>query len=87
MNMTFMFFSFLSFLCLPEGILLAGSVRAKSLQSCPILGDPMDYSTPDAYVHGTSTRQEYWSGLPFPSPCLQAGSLLIVFENYWVPRT
>ena len=37
------------------------------VQSCPILCDPMDYSPPDYSVHGI-LRQEYWSGLPFPSP-------------------
>ena len=31
------------------------------------LSDPMDYSLPGSSVHGVS-RQEYWSGLPFPSP-------------------
>ena len=29
--------------------------------------DPMDCSLPGSSVHGFS-RQEYWSGLPFPSP-------------------
>ena len=29
--------------------------------------DPMDYSPPGFSVHVFS-RQEYWSGLPFPSP-------------------
>ena len=29
--------------------------------------DLMDCSPPDSSVHGIS-RQEYWSGLPFPSP-------------------
>ena len=28
-------------------------VSAKSLQSCPTLCDPMDYSPPDSSVHGT----------------------------------
>ena len=36
-------------------------------QSCPTLCDTMDYSTPGSSVHGI-VRQEYWSGLPFPSP-------------------
>ena len=36
-------------------------------QSCPTLCDPMDWSPPGSSVHGIS-RQEYWSGLPFPSP-------------------
>ena len=29
--------------------------------------DPMDYRPPGSSVHGISS-QEYWSGLPFPSP-------------------
>ena len=40
---------------------------AKSLQLCPALYDPMGCSPPDFFVHGIS-RQEYWSGLPCPSP-------------------
>ena len=36
-------------------------------QSCPILCDPMDRSPPGSLSMGFS-RQEYWSGLPFPSP-------------------
>ena len=30
-------------------------------QLCPTLCDPMDYSP-------SGSRQEYWRGLPFPSP-------------------
>ena len=33
-------------------------------QSCLIPREPMDCSLPGSSVHG----QEYWSGLPFPSP-------------------
>ena len=29
---------------------------------------PMNCSTPGSSVHGIFSRQEYWSGLPFPSP-------------------
>ena len=36
-------------------------------QSCPTLWDPVDCSPPGSSVHGIS-QQEYWSGLPFPSP-------------------
>ena len=36
-------------------------------QLCPTLCDPVDCSPPGSSVHGFS-RQEYWSGLPFPSP-------------------
>ena len=37
-------------------------------QSCPTLCNPMDCSLPGFSVHGIFFRQEYWSGLPFPSP-------------------
>ena len=40
---------------------------AKSLQSCPTLCDPTDSSPPGYAIPGFS-RQEHWSGLPFPSP-------------------
>ena len=36
-------------------------------QSCPTLSDPMDCSLPGSSVQGFS-RQEYWSGVPLPSP-------------------
>ena len=46
-----------------------GSCESESevAQSCPILWDPMDYSPPGYSIH-EFFRQEYWSGLPFPSP-------------------
>ena len=37
---------------------------AKSLQSCPTLCNPIDGSPPGSRF----SRQEHWSGLPFPSP-------------------
>ena len=40
---------------------------AKSLQLCLMLCDTMDCSPPGSSVMGFS-RQEYWSGLPCPSP-------------------
>ena len=36
-------------------------------QSCPTLSNPMDCSPPDFPINGIS-RQEYWSGVPLPSP-------------------
>ena len=36
-------------------------------QLCPTLCDPVDCSPPAPPPMGFS-RQEYWSGLPFPSP-------------------
>ena len=38
------------------------------IKSCPTLLHPMDCSLPGSSVHEISLRQEYWSGLPFPSP-------------------
>ena len=36
-------------------------------QSCLTLCNPMDCSPPGSSVHVEFSRQEYWSGLPFPS--------------------
>ena len=47
--------------------LLPTAAAAKSLQSCPTLCDPIDGSPPGSLSLGFS-RQEHWSGLPFPSP-------------------
>ena len=38
-------------------------------QSCLSLCDPKDCSLPGSSVHGFS-RQEYWSGVPLPSPMI-----------------
>ena len=45
---------------------VVAAAAAKSLQSCPTLCNPID-SPPGSPVPGFS-RQEHWSGLPFPSP-------------------
>ena len=45
----------------------AAAAAAKSLQSCPTLCDPIDGSLPGFPSLGFS-RQEHWSGLPFPFP-------------------
>ena len=41
--------------------------HAKSLQSCPTLGDPTDCSLPDSSVHGI-LQAKNWSGLPYSLP-------------------
>ena len=41
---------------------------AKLLQSCVILCNPMDYIACQAPLSMGISRQEYWSGLPCPSP-------------------
>ena len=43
----------------------AAAAAAKSLQPCPTLCDPIDGSPPETLGF---SRQEHWSGLPFPSP-------------------
>ena len=43
------------------------AAAAKSLQSCLTLCDPIDSSHKAPPSLGFS-RQEHWSGLPFPSP-------------------
>ena len=45
----------------------AAAAAAKSLQSCPTLCDPINGSHQAPPSLGFS-RQERWSGLPFPSP-------------------
>ena len=41
-------------------------MHAKSLQSCPTLYDPMDYTR--LFCPWGFSRQEYWCGLPFSPP-------------------
>ena len=48
-------------------VVSAAAATAKSLQSCPTLCDPIEGSPPGSPSLGFS-RQEHWSGLPFPSP-------------------
>ena len=45
----------------------SAAAAAKLLQSCPTLCDPTDGLLPGSPSLGFS-RQEHWSGLPFPSP-------------------
>ena len=45
----------------------AAAAAAKLLQLCPTLCDPIDGSPPGSSAMGFS-RQEYWSGVPLPSP-------------------
>ena len=47
------------------------AAAAKSHQLCPTLCDPIDGSPPGSPSLGFS-RQEHWSGLPFPSPMCES---------------
>ena len=60
---------------------VAAAAAAKSLQSCPTMCDPIDGSPPGSSVLGFS-RQESWSGLPFPSLLQSGGGTIIVFGKY-----
>ena len=53
---------------LPNDEVAAAAAAAKSLLSCPTLCDPIDGSPPGSIVPEILSRQEHWSGLPFPSP-------------------
>ena len=58
--------------------------KSEVTQSCPTLSDPVDCSPPVSPVHGIP-RQEYWSGLPLPSPWMSLAVLkslhLLQYEN------
>ena len=43
--------------------------ESEIMQSCLTLSNLVDCSLPGSSVHGIS-RQEYWSGVPLPSPLL-----------------
>ena len=53
--------------CNEPGFVITTAAAAKSLQSCLTLCDPIDGSHQAPPSLGFS-RQEHWSGLPFPSP-------------------
>ena len=63
----FAFPGFLSTGCWPLHQLLPNCVDSEAVQSCLTLCNPTDYSLPRSSSMGFA-RQEYWSGLPFPSP-------------------
>jgi len=48
-------------------LIMTAAAAAKSPQLCPTLCYPIDDSPPGSPSLGFS-RQEHWSGLPFPSP-------------------
>ena len=58
-----------------QALLDLACMRAKSLQSCPTLCNPMDCSPPGSSVLALS-KQEHWSGSSCPSPLLDFVSQL-----------
>ena len=57
-----------SLYCSPETIKTL-LIDYEVTQSCPTLCDPMDDTAHQAPLSMEFSRQEYWSGLPFSSPC------------------
>ena len=53
--------------------------ESEVVQSCPTLSDPMDYSPPGPLSIGFS-RQEYWSGVPLPSPLTVARHIIFTWS-------
>ena len=51
----------------PKASVITAAATAESLQSCPTLCDPTDYSLPGFSIHGILQARTL-SGLPFPSP-------------------
>ena len=60
---------------------MQAATTTKSLQSCPTLCDPID-SSPQALLSMGFSSQEYWSGLPFPSPMHEC--MLSRFSHVWL---
>ena len=58
----------------------AAAAAAKLLQSSPTLSDPMDRATHQAPPSMGFSRQEYWSGVPLPSPPFR-----ISFHSIFIP--
>ena len=50
---------------------MKGKSESEDARSCPTLSDPMDCSPPGSSIHGIF-QQEYWSGVPLPSPHMSA---------------
>ena len=66
----------------------SAAAAAKWLQSCLTLCDPIDGSPPTPPSLGLS-RQEHWSGLPFPSPMHETEKWkwsLSVVSDSWRPH-
>ena len=55
---------------------MKGKRESEVAQSCPTLSDPCTaaYQAPPAMRF---SRQEYWSGLPLPSPCFKCTTLIL----------
>ena len=60
----------------------AAAAAAKSLQSCPTLCDPMDYSPPGS-SKGFS-RQEYWSGVLLLESILKSRDITLLTKIHTV---
>ena len=55
-------------------------------QSCPTLRDPMNCSLYQAPPSMGFSRQEYWSGVPLPSPMTKLDSILKKQRHYFADK-
>ena len=58
------------------------SVSVSVAQSCPTLCDPMNYVAHQAPPSIGFSRQEYWSGVPLPSPQCRTGQKLLTSHGW-----
>ena len=69
---------------------LGVEVCARSLQSCPTLGDPMDCSPPGSSVHGTlQARMESWVAISFsrgPSPSRDQTPVFCIADGFFTDQ-
>ena len=62
---------------------MCACVRAKSLQSCPTLCDPMDCSPPGFSVHGIlQARILEWVAMPYSRASSQPGHCTSISVSY-----
>ena len=68
LNLFYAFSKFYSILYKNIECLNKKESESEVAQSCPTLCDPTDSRLPQASPSMGFSKQEYWSGLPFPSP-------------------
>ena len=68
----------------PNAVLICQHVLVVLVaQSCPPLCDHMDYTAHQAPLAMGFSRQEYWSGLSFPSPVPASRGIIKGFHRDW----
>ena len=64
--------------------LLSAAAAAKSLQPCPTMQPQRWTAAHQAPPSLGFSRQEYWSGLPLPSPiAFYSSTIRVIYAHYW----